>query len=310
MTPLRDGVRLAACVLRRTANALDTAAKTQTWVMQHPRRDMVENVDERHYAAQYLHWLEPLIAGLPAGARVLDLGCGHGRLALEVAAKRPDCHITGVDLSPPSVAGAKSHAASRSLVNCQFLERDLAEYLPGVEADSIDLVLFVEVSFFAARDLGVLPHVARILRRGGHVFGAFRSQWFNLLHAIVARDLESGRMARDVRDGRLWDGGHRYWWHTPTDIERELTVAGLTQVGPCRGVGVLSGLEGDTGLPQPSSFDAPDQAALLDLELSLAEAYAGQGRYTVAIAMKSRVWSVAEMGQAGASGDPSATAPA
>jgi SAM-dependent methyltransferase len=284
--PLSGGARLAARVLRRAANAIDAAAKTQTWVMKHPRRDMVEDIDERHYAAQYLHWLEPLVAALPAGGRVLDVGCGHGRLALDVASKRRDCSVVGIDLSPPSVNGAASHATSRGLTNCEFLERDLAAYLPSVASDSIDLVLFVEVSFFAARDLGALRQMSRILRPGGHLFAAFRSQWFNLVHAIMTRDLESARMVRDARDGRLWHGGHRYWWQTPADIERELATAGLTLIGPCRGVGVLSGLEGDSGLPRPSAFDADDQASLLDLELSLAEMYAGQGRYTVAVAVK------------------------
>jgi hypothetical protein len=39
---VRTAARLAARLLRRAANALDAAAKTQTWVMKHPRRDMVD----------------------------------------------------------------------------------------------------------------------------------------------------------------------------------------------------------------------------------------------------------------------------
>jgi SAM-dependent methyltransferase len=87
---------------------------------------------------------------------VIDLGCGYGRLALEVAARRPDCSVVGIDLAPPSIKVATAYAEQRGLTNCQFFERDLATYLPEVDSESADLVLFVEVSFFGARDLDVL----------------------------------------------------------------------------------------------------------------------------------------------------------
>lgn len=38
-------------------------------------------------------------SGLPVGARVLDLGCGYGRLTATVATHRPDLEIIGQDLS-------------------------------------------------------------------------------------------------------------------------------------------------------------------------------------------------------------------
>jgi hypothetical protein len=36
----------------------------------------------------------------------------------------------------------------------------------------------------------------------------------------------------------------------------------------------------------PGSFDASERAGVLDLELSLAEAYAAQGRYILAVGRK------------------------
>jgi len=287
MEGVKSAARWLARVLRRAANRLDVTVDTQTWVMKHPRRDMADDPDERHYELQYLRWLEPFIAGLPSGATVLDLGCGYGRLALAIAGRRPDCAVVGVDHSPPSIRGARAHAAERRLPNCRFEEADLAEFLSRQDEASADLVLFVEVSFFAPRELGVLPQCARVLRPGAHLFGAFRSQWFNLVHSIVARDLRSARIVCDARDGRLWGGGHRLWWQTPAEIQQAFTVAGLTMVAPCRGVGVLSALREDgVGLVQPASLSDEERSILLDLELSLAEAYAAQGRYIVGVGRK------------------------
>ena len=49
------------------------------------------------------HWAS-FAASLPAGARVLDLGCGAGAASGAITAARRDLHVTGVDFAmvPPS----------------------------------------------------------------------------------------------------------------------------------------------------------------------------------------------------------------
>lgn len=42
---------------------------------------------------------EIFLPKLPTGARVLDLGCGYGRLSKIIAAERPDIHLIGQDLA-------------------------------------------------------------------------------------------------------------------------------------------------------------------------------------------------------------------
>ena len=44
--------------------------------------------------------------GVPAGAEVLDVPCGAGRLALRLAER--GAHVTGVDLSAESLAHARA----------------------------------------------------------------------------------------------------------------------------------------------------------------------------------------------------------
>jgi SAM-dependent methyltransferase len=49
---------------------------------------------------------DDFLKALPAGAKVLELACGHGVLSLLAAETRPDIHLEGSDISPPAVAVA------------------------------------------------------------------------------------------------------------------------------------------------------------------------------------------------------------
>jgi ubiquinone/menaquinone biosynthesis C-methylase UbiE len=48
----------------------------------------------------------------PAGASVLDVGTGPGRLLSELAARRPDLRLTGIDLSPSMIEVARERLAA------------------------------------------------------------------------------------------------------------------------------------------------------------------------------------------------------
>ncbi len=101
----------------------------------------------------------------PADLRVLDVGCGGGLLAEEVA--RLGCAVTGVDPSQESLTAARAHAVTEGLAI--GYQRSRGEALP-----------FVTGSFDAAYCCDVLEHVndlrqviaetARVLRPGGVYF--------------------------------------------------------------------------------------------------------------------------------------------
>jgi SAM-dependent methyltransferase len=105
--------------------------------------------------------LAPLLEVLPAGSRVLDLGCGSGvPIARTLAASHS---VTGVDLSAGQLANARSQVP-----NAQFIHADMSRchFQPG----SFDAA----VSFYAIFHLPLTEHaplIARIcqwLRPGGH----------------------------------------------------------------------------------------------------------------------------------------------
>jgi len=62
--------------------------------------------------------------GLPAGARVLDLGTGSGAVALALKDERPDLRVWGSDVSAAALALAAENA-SRLGLEVQWLQSDL-----------------------------------------------------------------------------------------------------------------------------------------------------------------------------------------
>jgi release factor glutamine methyltransferase len=62
--------------------------------------------------------------GLPAGARVLDLGTGCGAIALALKSERPDLHISGSDVSEAAIALAELNSIQLEL-DVTWLHADL-----------------------------------------------------------------------------------------------------------------------------------------------------------------------------------------
>lgn len=72
-----------------------------------------------------------LLAGLetryPAGARVLEIGCGSGLNLAALASRWPGSRFTGMDLSEEAIQLASSLAAGAGLKNITFLAKDLRD---------------------------------------------------------------------------------------------------------------------------------------------------------------------------------------
>jgi ubiquinone/menaquinone biosynthesis C-methylase UbiE len=76
---------------------------------------------------------------VPAGTRVLDVGCGVGRWSCLLASR--GALVTGVDLSPTMISQARRRAQARGLSDrCRFIVQDAARLEIG---ESFDLILCV-----------------------------------------------------------------------------------------------------------------------------------------------------------------------
>lgn len=75
-------------------------------------------------------WRDELVARLPKGARVLELGCGNGDDTRELARR---FHVTGVDVSAEQIARARANVPEAT-----FMQADLTELeLPPASFDAV-----------------------------------------------------------------------------------------------------------------------------------------------------------------------------
>ena len=106
--------------------------------------------------------------GLPPGARVLDLCCGQGRHAVELAHR--GLQVTGLDLSEHLLSLAQRRADEAG-VQVEFVRRDMRDLPWENEFDAV-LNLFTSFGYLETEeeDQRVLAAVARALRPGGRLF--------------------------------------------------------------------------------------------------------------------------------------------
>ncbi|TAH49798.1 MAG: class I SAM-dependent methyltransferase [Chloroflexota bacterium] len=118
-------------------------------------------------------WLEScarLAAYFPravnARIRVLDLGCGPGNSAIEMARVRPDAFIVGLDLAPKMLEIAQNETRRAKLTeNISYVLAD-ATALPFSE-NTFDVTTGHSFLYLVGDRAGVLREAYRVLRRGG-----------------------------------------------------------------------------------------------------------------------------------------------
>ena len=88
--------------------------------------------------------IDTIAALVPAGGRVLDLACGPGLYAHELARRGYECH--GIDFGPASIAHARAVAAAEGL-GCTFEQADLRTAAFGGPWDLV-MMIFGQINVF------------------------------------------------------------------------------------------------------------------------------------------------------------------
>jgi SAM-dependent methyltransferase len=125
---------------------------------------------ERFFKPNYVanlttSWI-PALDGVEAklkngGAKVADVGCGHGVSTILMAKAYPDSKIIGFDYHKPSIEWARREAEKEGLKNITFQVADATDY-PG---DDYDLVAFFDCFHDMGNPSGAAKHVLQTLRK-------------------------------------------------------------------------------------------------------------------------------------------------
>jgi SAM-dependent methyltransferase len=125
--------------------------------------------------------------GIKPGARLLDVGCGAGQMALIAA--RAGAKVTGCDIATNWIERARGRAAAEGL-EITFEEGD-AEQLPYRDGE-FDAVVSLIAAMFAPRPERVAAELTRVCRPGGMIAmanwtpGGFAGQMFRTISKHLA----------------------------------------------------------------------------------------------------------------------------
>jgi SAM-dependent methyltransferase len=104
------------------------------------------------------------LLALEAGMEVLDLACGHGRIANRLAER--GCRVTGLDVTPLFLELAQNDARERG-VDVEYVEGDMRS-LPWAERFDRVVIWFTSFGYFVDdENRQVLEEAHRALRPGG-----------------------------------------------------------------------------------------------------------------------------------------------
>jgi SAM-dependent methyltransferase len=137
---------------------------------------------------------------------VLDIGCGSGRLTVELA--RGGAAATGIDTSDARLADARSRSVEAA-VDVEWLRADFNHPLPFADG-RFDAVVS-RLSLMVARDpVATLREAARVLRPGGVVVTALwaaieQNPWFGEPRSAIGDALGSDSARFAAAFGRLGD---------------------------------------------------------------------------------------------------------
>ena len=103
---------------------------------------------------------------LPRGGRILDAGCGGGELLRRMAARSPEAELSGIDVSPASVAAARRRNRRAIRTGRMEIREASVETLPWPDS-AFDLATACETVYFWPDPVRAFREIARVLKPGG-----------------------------------------------------------------------------------------------------------------------------------------------
>ena len=170
-----------------------------------------------HLVGEWLPALDGVVAKLERGARVADIGCGHGASTIIMAQAFPNSTFLGSDYHADSIAEARARAEAAGVSDRVQFEVAPAQAFTGTGYDLV-------TTFDALHDMGDPVGAARHVRRSIADDGTW----------LVVEP-----MAGDHVQDNLNPVGRAYYGFstllcTPASLSQDVGLALGTQAGPAR----------------------------------------------------------------------------
>lgn len=123
---------------------------------------------------------------IPGDARVVDIGCGTGQMALYLA--HGDRFVVGADMTRASVALGAEAARRFGVTRVRFVETDLHE--PGLREGSFDVVFSSGVLHHTPDPRAAFARIVQLVRPGGTIIVGLYNAFARIplrLRRLVAR---------------------------------------------------------------------------------------------------------------------------
>lgn len=145
-------------------------------------------------AGMFTKWLAQ--QGFEEG-RILDVGCGPGDIAIEIASAFPRAKIVGMDLSEPMLKIAQSAAERAGVPDRVSFRKGDAKSMP-FEDKSFDVVISLNTFHLVDDQVGMLNEVERVLKPNGLLLVTdIRRSWMRLFYRHL-KDAPTAEQAKEI----------------------------------------------------------------------------------------------------------------
>lgn len=154
---------------------------------------------------------------LPAGARVLDIGCGMGRHAAALSGL--GYQVTGIDLSETLLEEARRFDDSNVV---EWVHGDMRRLPFGNGSFDATFNLFTSFGYFSLEEdnINVLRHIRRVLKTGGSFLIDFLNPSYVEQHLILRSERFDEESGLRIEELRYIEEGHIFKEISVYDPER------------------------------------------------------------------------------------------
>ena len=175
-----------------------------------------------HLVAEWLPALDGVVDKLTRGARVADVGCGHGTSTVLMAQAFPNSEFVGIDFHDASIRHARKHA--EGLANVRFEAARAQDY----QGSGYDLVTMFDALHDMGDPVGAVAHIRKTLKADGTL--------------MLVEPMAGDSLAENLNPvGRVYYAGSTHIC-VPTSLNQEVGAALGAQAGEKRlGEAIRSG---------------------------------------------------------------------